>query len=92
MSAVDHDLWRPRPRLHLAQPDHGACEVNEAHEGGDGLLTAQGDAAEALELVEEALNLMAFLVEAPVDGRLSGSAGIGFDVGSSTETVGDEGA
>lgn len=39
----------------------------EAHEGGDGFLAAQGDAAEAFELVEEAFDLMTLLVEPPVD-------------------------
>ena len=66
--------------------------MNEAHEGGDGFLAAQSDAAEALELVEEAFDLMALLAEAPVDGRLGGSAGIGLDVGGGAEAVGDEGA
>lgn len=65
--------------------------MDEAHEGGDGLFTAQGDAAEALELVEEALDLMPFLVEAPVDGRPGGPAGIGLDMRSGAKIVGDEG-
>jgi len=39
----------------------------EAHEGSDGFLAAQGDAAEAFELVEEAFDLMPLLVEPPVD-------------------------
>jgi hypothetical protein len=66
--------------------------VDEAHESGQRLLAAQGDAAEAFELVEEALDLMAFLVEAPVDGGLGGSAGIGLDVRDCPQIVGNEGA
>ena len=46
--------------------------MNEAHEGGDGLFTAQGDAPEAFEFVEEAFDLMALFAEAPVDRRLTG--------------------
>ena len=66
--------------------------MNEAHEGGDRLLATQGDAPEAFKLVEEALNLMTLLIEAPVDGGLSRSAGIGLDVCGGAEAVGDEGA
>jgi len=44
--------------------------VNEAHEGGEGFLAAQGDASEAFEFVEEAFDLMPLLVETPVDRRL----------------------
>jgi len=44
--------------------------VNEAHEGRNGFLAAQGDASEAFEFVEEAFDLMTFLVETPVDRRL----------------------
>lgn len=66
--------------------------MNDAHEGGDGFLAAQGNAAEALELVEEALDLMTFLVEAPVDGRFGGSARVGLDLRGGAEVVGDEGA
>ncbi len=65
--------------------------MDEAHEGGDGFLAAQGDTAEALEPVEEALDLMALLVEAPVDGRFCRSTGIGLDVGGGAEVIGDEG-
>lgn len=66
--------------------------MDEAHEGWERLLAAQGNAAEALELVEEALDLMAFLVEPPVDERLAGAAGIGLDLRDGAEVVGDEGA
>lgn len=66
--------------------------MNEAHGGGDGHLAAQCDAAEALELVEEAFDLMVFLIEAPVDGRLGGSAGIGLDVRDRSKVACDEDA
>ncbi len=64
----------------------------EAHEGGDGFLAAQGNAAEAFEFVEEAFDLMALFVEPPIDGRFGGSARIGLDVGGGTKVISDEGA
>ena len=64
----------------------------EAHECGDGFLAAQGDAAEAFERVEEAFDLMALFVEPPVDGRLSGAAGVGLDLRGRAQIIGDEGA
>ena len=54
--------------------------MNEAHEGCECFLAAQGYSPEALEFVEEAFDLMALLVEARVDRRLGGTAGIGLDV------------
>ena len=66
--------------------------MDEAHEGGDGFLTAQCDTAEAFEPVEETLDLMALLVEAPVDGKLGGAAGIGLDMGGCAKVIGDEAA
>ncbi len=66
--------------------------MNEAPEGGDGFLAAQGDAPEAFELVEAAFDLMAFLLEAPVDGRFGGPARIGLDLRGGAKVVGDEGA
>ena len=66
--------------------------MDEAHECCDCFLTAQGDAPEALEFVEEAFDLMTLLVEAPVDERFCGAAGIGLDLCGCTEVVGDEGA
>ncbi len=66
--------------------------MDEAHEGGECLLATQGDTAEALELVEEALDLMAFFVEAPVDQWLGGATWIGLDLRGGPEVVGDEGA
>ena len=44
------------------------------------------------EFVEEAFDLMTFLVEPPVDGRLGGAAGVGLDVSGCAEVIGDEGA
>ena len=64
--------------------------MDEAHEGRKRLLAAQGDAAEALELVEEAFDLMAFLVETPVDRRGNGAAGVGLDLRDGAEVAGDE--
>lgn len=66
--------------------------MDEPHEGGDRLLAAQGDASKAFELVEEALDLVAFFVEPPVDGRLSGPAGIGLDLRRCAEIMGNEDA
>ena len=78
--------------LHLAQPDHGAGEMDKAHEGWERLFAAQGNAAEAFQPVEEALDLVALLVELPVDSRLVGAARIGLDLRAGPEVVGDEGA
>ncbi len=44
--------------------------MDDAHEGRDGLLASQGDAAEAFELVEEAFDMMTLLAEPPVFGDL----------------------
>lgn len=66
--------------------------MNESHESGDGFLTSQGDPAEAFEFVEEAFDLMALLIEPPVDWRAFGAAGIGLDLGGCAEVFGDEGA
>lgn len=66
--------------------------MDEAHEGGEGFLASQGDTSEAFEFVEEAFDLMTFFVEAPVDRRLFGAAGIGLDVSTRAKIVGDEGA
>lgn len=66
--------------------------MDEAHEGGESFLAAQGDPSEAFEFIEEALDLMAFLVEPPIDGWGNGTAGIGLDLGGCTEVMGNEGA
>ena len=62
-----------RWRLHLAQTDHGIREMKEAHEGGGGFLAAQGNAPEAFELIEEAVDLITSLVKSPFDGGRFGS-------------------
>ena len=64
--------------------------MDEAQEGEERLFASQGDASEALELVEEALDLVPLLVEPPVDGRWNGAAGIGLDLSSGTKLIGDE--
>src|SRR3546814_16406582 len=76
--------------LHSAYPDHGACEMDEAHECGGGFFAAQGDSSKALEFVEEAFDLMALFVEPPVDGRSNGASRIGLDR-SEERRVGKEG-
>lgn len=43
--------------------------MDEAHEGDEHFLAAQGNPAEAFEFVEEAFDLMALLVEPPIDRR-----------------------
>ena len=80
-----------RSCLHSSYPDHGACEVYEAHEGRERFLTAQGDPAEAFEFVEEALDLMALLVEPPINRRGYGAAGVGLDLRGCAEVIGNEG-
>lgn len=49
-----------------------------------------GDPSEALEFVEEALDLTRFLIEPPIDWRGDGAAGIGFYVGGCAEIIGNE--
>jgi hypothetical protein len=44
--------------------------MDDVHERGDGLLSAQGDVTEASRRVEEALDLMVLFAEATIDGRL----------------------
>ncbi len=65
--------------------------MDEAHKGGERLFASQGDASEALELVEEAFDLMPLLVEPPVDGRCDGAAGISLDLRGGAKLIGDEG-
>lgn len=59
-------------------------------EGGQGLLASQGDPAEAPELIEEAFDLITLLVEAPVDRRHDGTAGIGLDLCARPKAIRDE--
>lgn len=66
--------------------------MHEAHEGWERLFTSQGDATEAFEPIEETFDLVTLLVEAPVDLRLGGAAGIGLDLRGCAEIIGDEGA
>lgn len=66
--------------------------MDEAHEGGDGFLASQGDPTEAFEFAEEAFDLIALLVELPIDGRHACAAGVGLDLRGCTEVIGDEGA
>ena len=66
--------------------------MDEAHEGGESFLASQGDSAEAFEFIEEAFDLMAFLVEAPVDRRHDGAAGISLDLSGCAEIISYEGA
>ena len=66
--------------------------MDKAHESGKRLFAPQGDPAEALELVEEELDLMAFLVQAPVDRRRLCAAGVGLDLRGGAKVVCDEGA
>lgn len=66
--------------------------MDEAHEGGESFFAAQGDPAEAFEFVEEAFDLMALLVEPPIDRRGYGAAGVGLDLGGCAEVIGNESA
>ncbi|SCW96113.1 hypothetical protein SAMN02927924_04820 [Sphingobium faniae] len=64
--------------------------MNESHECGDGFLAAQRDPSEAFEFVEEAFDLMALLIESPVDRWLFGAAGIGLDMSVRAEAIGND--
>ena len=56
----------------LAEPNDGGDQHDERSEAAGGLVVAGGDPAEVLELVDEAFDDMAFLIEMPiVDGRLA---------------------
>ena len=83
---------RPRARLHSSEPNHGTCEMDEAHECGKRLLAAQGDAAEALEPIEETFDLMALLVERPVDRMGALARRVALNLRGCAEIIGDEGA
>ena len=65
--------------------------MDESHKGGESFFTAQGDPSEAFEFVEEALDLMAFFVEPPIDWWGNGAAGVGLDLGGCAEIIGNEG-
>lgn len=66
--------------------------MNEAHEGAECLLTSQGDPAEAFEFVKETFDLMALLVEPPVDWPGYRAAWIGLDLCGCAKFIGDEAA
>ena len=61
----------------LFEPDGDSGEFDEAHEVGEQLVVACGDAAELLELVEEALNDVALLIEFGVIGTLERAVPLG---------------
>ena len=54
----------------LFEPDGDSGEFDEAHEVDEQLILSCGDAPELLELVEEALDDVALLVEIDVVGAL----------------------
>jgi hypothetical protein len=54
----------------LFEPDGDSGEFDEAHEIDEQLVVSGGDAAELFELVEEALDDVAFFVEVNVVGTL----------------------
>ena len=61
-------------------------------ERGEGFFAAQGDAAKALEAVEEALDEVALLVERPVERRASRARRVPLDLGRGAKIVGGEAA
>ena len=61
---------RSRPCLHSSEPIDGGDEEDEAHEPGEGLFAAQGDAAEAFDPLKEILDLVALGIEVWIEGRL----------------------
>ncbi|ENT12152.1 hypothetical protein C001_00554, partial [Brucella sp. F5/06] len=69
-----------RACLHSTQPDHSACEMDEAHECGQCFLASQRNTTIAFQLVKKAFNLMAFLVQPPVDCWDTGTCWIGLDL------------
>ena len=81
---------RSRRRLHLGEPSHCAGERDEAMEGRDGLFASEGDAAEAFDPVEEALDEVALLVEHPVDGFGLAACRVLLDLRDRPKFVGDE--
>ena len=59
-------------------------------EGRDGLFASEGDAAEAFDPVEEALDEVALLVEHPVDGFGLAACRVLLDLRDRPKFVGDE--
>ena len=56
---------------HLLEPDSDSSEFDEAHEVGEQLVVSGRDAPELFELVEEALDDVALLVQVGVVGTLT---------------------
>jgi hypothetical protein len=83
------DVLPPRPCLHSSEPVEGRDEEDEAHEAGNGLLTAQGDPAEPFDPLKEVLDLVPFGVEVRVERRLDRAGGVGLDVGLRPKLVRD---
>lgn len=81
-----------RRRLHLADPSHGAGEIDEGFERADGFLAAQGNPAEAFDTIEETLDQMPLFVEGPVDVSVFAAGRVALDVGCRAEVIGDEAA
>lgn len=63
----------------LFEPDGDGGEFNEAHEVDEQLVVSGGDTAELFELVEEALDDVAFLVEVQIVGTLDFAVSFGRD-------------
>jgi hypothetical protein len=76
--------------LHLGQPYHGGGKGEEGAEGGESFFASHGDSAEALDLVDEAFDEMALLVEIAIVRDGAGSGGIAWDHGDRADVVGDE--
>lgn len=64
--------------------------MNEGGEGTDCLLTSQWDASEAFDLVEEAFDEMALLVEMLVERMLEGAGWVRGDLRAVAEIIADE--
>jgi hypothetical protein len=62
---------------------HG-CELDESEEGGPELVVASGDAAELLELVEEAFDLVALAVDGLLPAEFLLTVGAVGNVGNGT--------
>ena len=63
----------------LFEPDSDSGEFNEAHEVDEQLIISGCDASELFELVEEALDEIALLVEVDVVGALNLAIALGRD-------------
>ncbi len=65
----------PRACGQLSEPDHHAGDADHGHEGLGGLVVAGGDTTEMFDLVDEAFDEMALLVEVGIvrDGLGAGT-------------------